>query len=989
MGGTYNITLVRGYQMDTSALSAYELISKTDIEDIKSTGYILKHKKTGAKIVVIENDDDNKVFYVGFRTPPEDSTGVPHIIEHSVLCGSDKYPAKDPFVELAKGSLNTFLNAMTYPDKTVYPVASCNDQDFRNLCDVYLDAVFHPNIYSRPQIFKQEGWHYEIENENAPITLNGVVYSEMKGAFSSPDDMLSRAIFDSLFPDTCYGVESGGDPDVIPQLTYEQFLDFHHRYYHPSNSYIYLYGNADMNERLDYIDRNYLSEYDHLDIDSEVRLQDSFKEPKDIVKEYPITNDEPDTQNSYLSYNVVIGTSLDPKLYVAFQILEYALLSSPGAVLKKALLDSGICKDVQSTYENGVLQPYFSVIVKNADLDNKDRFVGIIKDVLSAAAADGIDKKAIKAAINLFEFRFREADFGHYPKGLMYGLQALDSWLYDENDPFMHIRALATFEYLKKMAEGDYFEKLIEKYLLSNTHVSTVSLVPVKGLTAKKDRQLEEKLKKYKDTLTKEEIKALIEDTAALHAYQEEEDSPEVLSCIPLLKVSDIKKEAEPFVNESFEVAGRTCLYHDVFTNGIGYLTVDYDLSCVSEDLIPYVGLLKAVLGLVNTADHSYGDLANEIFLNSGGISFSAAVYSDVDDYRKFSYMFEVTAKVLYEKLPFAFEMINEIIYTSDLTDKKRLYELIAMLKSRLQSSMMYSGHVVAMHRALAGISESDMIGEMTGGIGLYRLVEAIESDFDNRADEVIGKLKEVSKLIFNVENIRLIDYTAEKKEYKTFADEVSKFIDKASSAPAQKADITFKRSKFSEGYKTSAKVQYVAKAGTYLDPKKPYTGALKVLRVIMGYDYLWNQVRVVGGAYGCFASFSRNGKITFSSYRDPNLKRTLDVFDGAVDYLKNFDVSERDMTKYIIGTMSDVDTPMTPSVKGDRSRAAFLCNDSFEKIQKERDEILSCSKEDIRKLSAYISGMKDEECVCVLGGEEEIDKEKDLFTKREPLFMN
>ena len=973
--------------MDIAKLSAYELITKENIEDIKSVGYLLKHKKTGARVMCIENDDENKVFYVGFRTPPEDSTGVPHIIEHSVLCGSEKYPAKDPFVELAKGSLNTFLNAMTYPDKTVYPVASCNDQDFRNLCDVYLDAVFHPNIYNRQEIFKQEGWHYEIEDKDSPITLNGVVYSEMKGAFSSPDDMLSRAVFDSLFPDTCYGVESGGDPDVIPDLTYEQFLDFHGRYYHPSNSYIYLYGNADMNERLDYIDREYLGKYDRLYIDSSIALQKPFSSMIDVVKEYPVTNDEPEDHNTYLSYNAVLSTSLDEKLYVAFQVIEYALLSSPGAILKQALLDEGICKDVQSLYENGIYQPYFSVIIKNSDLADKDKFLEVIKRVLGNVVKNGYDKKALLAAINLFEFRFREADFGHYPKGLMYGLTALDSWLYDETKPFMHIRPLETFEYLKKMTQGDYFEKLTEKYLLDNKHVSCVALVPVRGLTVRKDKELEDKLAALKSKMTEDEIIKLERDTKALHAYQEEEDDEETLKCIPLLKISDIKKEAEGFVNETDTVEGKPVLYHDIFTNGIGYLTVSFDLAGIPLELIPYVGILKSVLGLVNTKNYSYADLANEIFLNSGGISPSTAIYADVDDESKFEHYFEFRAKILCDKLPFAFDMINEIIYTSDLTDKKRLYELICMLRSRLQAAMMSSGHAVAMHRAMSSISKSEMITERMAGIDYYRLIESLEADFENVADDLIEKLTLVSGMIFNRENITMFDYIADKDNYDLFVKETAGFIKGSPDGEKKTVSIGFIPSKVSEGYKTSAKVQYVAKAGTYKSPGLPYTGALKVLRVIMGYDYLWNQVRVVGGAYGCFASFTRSGKGTFASYRDPNLRRTLEVYDKAVSYLEGFDASERDMTKYIIGTISDLDLPLSPSAKGLRSRDAYLCHDTVEKIQKERDEILGCTATDIKNLSKYVKKLKDDESICVIGSEEEIEKEKELFTCTEPLF--
>ncbi len=974
--------------MNTSELKAYDLITTTDLKDIKSTGYILKHKKTGARIMCIENDDDNKVFYVGFRTPPEDSTGVPHIIEHSVLCGSKKYPAKDPFVELAKGSLNTFLNAMTYPDKTVYPVASCNDQDFANLCDVYLDAVFHPNIYEREQIFKQEGWHYEIEDAESPITLNGVVYSEMKGAFSSPDDMLGRSVFDSLFPDTCYGVESGGDPDVIPELTYEQFLDFHKRYYHPSNSYIYLYGNCDMNERLDYIDREYLSKYDRLAIDSKIALQKSFDKPCELVKPYPITNDEPEEKNSYLSYNAVISTSLDDKLYIAFQVIEYALLSSPGAVLKQALLDSGICKDVDSMYENGVYQPYFSVIIKNSDLSEKDKFCKIIRDVLSDVVKNGYDKKALLAALNLFEFRFREADFGHYPKGLMYGLKCLDSWLYDDDLPFIHISALDNFESLKKAVDTGYFEELTKEYLLDNSHVSIVSLTPSKGLTAAKDKELADKLADKKAGMSEKEIGELIESTKALHAYQEEEDDEETLKCIPLLKVSDIRKEAEDFVNEKSEVAGKTVLYHDIFTNGIGYLTVSFDLDCIPIEMIPYVALLKAALGMVNTKNYTYADLSNEIFLNSGGISFGTSLYNDVDDYMKYLHHFELKAKILYDRLPFAFEIFREVIYTSDLSDKKRLYEIVCMLKSRLQQAMMSSGHAVAMHRALSGITPSEMITEKMGGIDFYRFIEDLEADYDNRFEEMSENLQKACRMIFTKENLRMFDYTAEKDQYDALCKEIEAFTQEAPGEHNDKITYDFLKRKISEGYKTSAKVQYVAKAGTYKDTALPYTGALRVLKVIMGYEYLWNQVRVIGGAYGCFGSFTRNGRGSFASYRDPNLKRTLDIYNGAVDYVKEFDVSDRDMSKFIIGTVSDLDFPLTPSAKGSRSRDAFLCNDTLEKIQKERDEILGCTSEDIRDLHRYIKKMQDDECICVLGGEEEIEKEKDLFDTTEPLFL-
>lgn len=450
--------------------------------------YLLEHKKSGARLALLSNDDENKVFYIGFRTPPEDSTGVAHILEHSVLEGSRDFPVKDPFIELAKGSLNTFLNAMTYPDKTVYPIASCNDKDFQNLMHVYLDAVFYPNIYTERKIFEQEGWHYEMESPEDELTINGVVYNEMKGAFSSPDDVLEREITNTLFPDTTYSNESGGDPEAIPDLTYEQFLDFHRRYYHPANSYIYLYGNMDMVEKLEYLDQAYLSHFDRFSVDSEVAFQKPFDKCVEAGKFYPITENEPEEDNTYLTYNMVVGDSLDREQYIAFQILDYALCSAPGAPLKQALLDKGIGKDIYSYYESGIRQSYFTIVAKNANLDRREEFVECIEKELSRLAKEGIDKKALRAGLNYYEFRYREADFGSYPAGLMYGLQVLDSWLYDDALPFIHIEAGETYKALREKAETDYFEELIDKCMIHNTHKSILTLSPKKGLAEEREK---------------------------------------------------------------------------------------------------------------------------------------------------------------------------------------------------------------------------------------------------------------------------------------------------------------------------------------------------------------------------------------------------------------------------------------------------------------------------------------------------------------------
>ncbi len=967
-------------------LSAYETVKEERLNDLKSDGLILRHKKSGARVCLISNDDDNKVFYIGFKTPAKDSTGVQHIMEHSVLCGSKKYPAKDPFVELVKGSLNTFLNAMTYPDKTVYPVASCNDKDFQNLMDVYLDAVFHPNVYSRPQIFKQEGWHYELKDIKDPVAINGVVYNEMKGVFSSPDDMLDREIFNSLFPDCEYSNESGGDPEFIPTLTYEAFLKFHKEFYHPANSYIYLYGNMDMAEKLEYIDREYLSNYERIDIDTSIAFQKPFDKPKKFYKNYSITNDEPLEENSYLSYNTVVDTSLNRDLYIAFQILEYTLLASPGAVLKQALLDAGIGKDIQSTYENGIYQPYFSIIAKNTDEDKLDDFVNTIRSVLSRVVEEGLDKKSLLAGINAYEFRYREADFGSYPKGLMYGLNALDSWLYDEKEPFMHIEANDTFKRLKDRVDSGYFEDLIREYLLDNPHSSIVILKPERGLTARMDKDLADKLAKYKEGLSGEELEALKEDTLALLKYQEEPSTKEELQTIPLLKISDIKKEALPFEYEEERIGDTVVLTHDIYTNGIGYLTLGFDLKDIPDRLIPYIGLYRNIFAYVSTREHSYADLASEINLNTGGITSGASTYTDADDTGRYRVMYEVKAKVLYEKLPIAFKLISEIITSSIYDDEKRLLEILNMLKSRLQMSMTSSGHSVAVIRALASCSESAALTEKTSGIDFYRFIDDIVSDFEGKKAEVINNLKEFATYVFRKENL-FVDYTAEKDQYPLLVKEVEAFLEVLFNEPLKDKGHSIRPFGCKEGYKTGGQVQYVACAGNYIRHGYEYTGALRVLKVIMGYDYLWINVRVKGGAYGCMNSYSRSGDMYLTSYRDPNLKNTLEIYRGAPEYIRNFDPDERDMTKYIIGTVSDMDIPLTPRAKGSRSMAAYLSHDRLEYIQRERDEVLNAGREDIRRLAPLVESMISDDHICVLGGEETIDREKDLFDRTESLF--
>ncbi len=974
-------------RMKIEELCAYDLLEKKELKDIHSEGYLLKHKKTGARVLLLSNDDENKVFQIGFKTLPSDGTGVPHILEHSVLCGSKKFPAKDPFVELVKGSLNTFLNAMTYPDKTVYPVASCNDKDFQNLMHVYLDAVFFPNIYNRSEIFRQEGWHYELESVEGDITYNGVVYNEMKGVFSSPEDLLDREILNSLFPDTVYGVESGGDPDSIPDLTYEQFLDFHKKYYHPSNSYLYLYGNMDMAEKLDWIDKEYFSKFEKMEVDFDISLQKPFEKRKEVEKQYSITQEESEKDKTYMAYTTVVDTSLNKELYLAFQILEYALLAAPGAPLKQALLDNKIGKDVMSTYENGIYQPFLSVIVKNANKEDKERFLELIFGELSKIVEEGMDEKALEAGINYYEFKYREADFGSYPKGLMYGLQAYDSWLYEESLPFLHLEALDTFRFLREKIGTGYYEELIKNYMIDNPHASFVLIEPKKGLTAKKEKEVVEKLRKLKNSLSKEQLMKMVEDTKELVRYQKEPSSPEDLAAIPILKREDIKKEAEPYYNKETYVGNTLLLWHDLHTNGIGYLTLLFDTRKVPLSLLPYMGILKAVLGFVDTKHYSYRELFHEINRKSGGMNCTVSSYANLKEEGKYKACFEVKAKTFYEKLDFVFSMIKEILFTSKIEDEKRLYEIIAMLKSRMQMSMTSSGHSVAAMRALSYGSNTAYFADLVGGMAFYRLLERLEAHFEEEKKELIANLQKLMHYIFQEENM-MVDYTCDETGFSLLSKEIEALKPMLYKEPVEESAYEFPKQHLNEGFKTSAKVQYVAKGGNFIQGGLPYTGALKVLKHILGYDYLWSQVRVMGGAYGCMTAFSRIGDSYFVSYRDPNLKRTLEVYNEIPKYISAFTADEDTMTKYIIGTISDMDIPMMPAAKGLRSLTAYLNHMTYEDAQTERTQILNAKEETIRSLVPYVQAVLKQNQICVLGGEEKIQEEEDLFQTVENLFL-
>ncbi len=959
-------------------LDAYRVVEHKMIEEMQSEGIVLEHKKTKARLFLVSNDDENKVFCIGFRTPPDNDCGLPHILEHSVLCGSDKFPLKDPFVELVKGSLNTFLNAMTYPDKTVYPVASCNDKDFHNLMDVYMDAVLHPNIYKEEKIFRQEGWHYELESKDAPLIYNGVVYNEMKGAYSSPESILDSVTQKTLFPDTCYGKDSGGDPVHIPELSYEKFLDFHRTYYHPSNSYIYLYGDMDMAEKLTWLDEEYLSHYEERPVDSRIREQKAFAEPVEREFSYSTTEGESEEDATYLSVNTVVGDDLDPKLYVAFQILEYTLLDAPGAPLKQALIDAGIGKDVMGGYESGILQPYFSVIAKDANKEQKGEFLAIVKGTLRKLADQGINRKSLLAGMNYFEFKYREADYGSAPKGLMYGLQCLDSWLYD-GDPMTHLCYQETFDFLKKEVENGYFEQLIRDYLLDNPFEAVIVVAPEKNLTAKEDEKLAKKLAAYKASLSEEELEKLVTATRELKEYQDTPSTPEILAKIPLLKREDIEKKAETFFWKEKEEGGIKVLHHNFFTSGIGYLKVLFNTEVLPQEDLPYAGLLKSILGSISTEHYSYSDLTSEIHLNSGGVDFSVTSYPDLADPERFTGAFVASIRVLYDKLDFGFTILEEILNHSVFTDEKRLGEVIQETRSRAKMKLENAGHSTAVSRATSYFSATAYYNELTGGTAYYHFLEQLEKDYANKKSEIMARLQEVSRKLFTRANM-LVNYTADDKGYEQLPQNLKLLADKLPQGSGEKHAFTHPVKNVNEGLKTSAQVDYVARCGNFRDAGLEYTGALKILQVILSYDYLWLNIRVKGGAYGCMSGFGRSGEGYLVSYRDPNLKETNDIYEGIPAYLEAFDPDERDMTKYVIGTISNLDAPLTPSVKGSRGLSAYLSGVTEEMMQTERDQILGADKEDIRALAAQVRAVLATGSFCVVGNEEKIEANRGMF---------
>lgn len=973
---------------------AYELIKGEFVSEAGSFVLTLRHKLSHARVLVFSNEDENKVFNIGFRTPPKDSKGVPHIIEHTVLCGSKNFPVKDPFVELVKGSLNTYLNATTYPDKTMYPVASCNDKDFKNLMYVYMDAVFYPNIYHYEEIFKQEGWHYELDNEDDDITYNGVVYNEMKGAYSSEERVLECFVMSQLFPDNTYCQESGGDPRHIPDLTYQDYLDFHRTYYHPSNSYIYLYGDMDVEERLVFMDEQYLRHFPAISVDSEIPLQKPFGSMKELTTSYAVAKDADCTEKTYYAFATVMDVTLDQKICKAFEVLFYVLVEMPGAPLKQALLDAGIGSDVDGEFCDILRQSMFSISTKNAKKGQKQDFYRVIRETLEKLVAEGIDRKVLEAAINGMEFKEREADFGSFPKGLLYGTRIFKTWLYNDNDPYSPLCYDEYYAFLREQLGTDYFEKLIQAYLLDNPHAVLVDMVPEPGLAEKMEEETAKKLREYKESLSAEEIGKLIADTKALKAYQEEASPKEMLEKIPMLKREDIRKEIRPYHNEEKQIDGIKVLHHNIPTNDIVYLRMLFDIDGL-EDYLPQASFLSTLLGYMDTQKHTYTEFDTETNFYTGGITSDLDIYCcnrDSDDYRL---KFEVRTKVLRNHLKEALDLMAEMMFETLFTDEKHLREVVAEGRSRLKVRLLTSGHQAAASRATSCFSKSSWLNDHYLGIGYYEYLVQLDEHFEEEKERLAAGCRALLAKAFRREGL-LVSITGADAEYAELEKELPAFLGRLASfeesSTGDEEGALSKMAKYipvpvsnQEGFTTPAEIQYVAVGGSFAGVPHNF-GALRVARHLLNYDYLWNEVRVKGGAYGVACQFQREGDGYFTSYRDPNLSSTIDVYEGAADYLENYSADEREITKTIIGTISGMDVPLTPNMNGSRSLTGYLSGITEEELQEERDQVLNCSLEDIRSLAPVMRAVADSSNLCVIGNERHLTDEKELFAVLKPL---
>ncbi len=939
---------------------------KKYVDEIKADVYIGRHTKSGARLVYVAADDNNKVFSISFKTVPENDTGVMHILEHSVLNGSDKYPVREPFVELLKSSMQTFLNAMTYPDKTMYPVASCNEKDFENLMDVYLDAVFHPAIYNKKEIFLQEGWHYEDGEKEC---FRGVVYNEMKGEMSSEDSLLGEYLQNTMFPDVCYSKNSGGDPKAIPDLTYEEFIETHKKFYHPCNSYIYLYGNMDVLEKLRIMDEGYLSSYDRIDIDVRVGVQPDRGE----LSRYEKYDSE---EKGDVATHYAMGFKAAPfdehEKLMATDILVTSICSNNESPLKKALLDRGICQEVWAYLDDQLISPYVTISMKRAG-DDEDKVKAAVFEILSDIAKNGIDKEIIQANINQMEFKMREAEFGNQPAGLIYCTWVMASWLYG-GDPTLLLTYEKEFDALREKARGDYFERLLEEIFLNSKHSAFVKLSPDATLSDEKAKAEAQRVKAYREKIGEDGLRAAQEELLKLREMQNSEDTPEALSTIPVLDLKYISPETEAIPFEKKEKDGREVLYHNIETKGILYTTLYFDLGAMSIDALTDVSVASHFLGRLATKNMSAAEVINKIKINLGSFSASVDTYAPLDDRCAVTAKLRVSFSTLKSNIDKAFELVGEILRETAFENVGEIKKMLLQEKLGRENWMTRNGHSAALRRAMSYFSCEDALNQKLNGIDYYFYIKELCNSVETAEQSL--KLGEGILAAVNKNNVT----------YSITGD--GECLEKALNAAEKlnlpendsyRGSIEMTVSCENEGFTVPTDVAYVAKAAS----AGKVVGSMFVLSHIMTYDYLWNTIRAKGGAYGTGFTVNLTGDVGMYSYRDPNLKDTVTAFDEAYKYIEAFEASEREMTKYIVGAVAATDRPKSPFTKAMRSDSDYFNSIDLALRNRIRGEMLNTTSEDIRGLASVIKGLMDENNLCVFSSKSRIEKNSDLFKNK------
>lgn len=955
---------------------SFTLLQERTIPEINSIVRLFTHDQTGARFLSVINSDENKAFGITFRTPPQNSNGIAHIMEHSVLCGSRKYPVKEPFIELSKSSLNTFLNAMTYPDKTTYPVASTNLKDFYNLVDVYLDAVFYPLIPERTLM--QEGWHYEMESPEAPLTYKGVVFNEMKGALSSPDDLLEEVSQQALYPDTPYRLNSGGDPAIIPALTYAEFKQFHETYYHPSNSYIYFYGDDPEAERLRLLDE-WLSAFDRKNIQSEIPLQPRWGQPRREVHVYD-SGETPDAR-SYLTINWLMPESTDVETTLALSILSHILLATPASPLKKALLDSGLGEDILGGYQDGLRQGFFQAGMKGVLQENLAEVEKLIDETLAGLLKNGLDPETIAASLNTIEFHLREQNTGRFPRGLALMLGALGSWLHD-GDPFAALAFESPLQTIKARPAG-FFEKLIQEHLLENPHRVTVHLIPDPEEGQRREAAERAQLDSARTVMTPADIQALARAAADLKHHQDTPDSPAALASIPTLTLADIDPKARTIPLEFVKMHGATCLYHPLVTNNIVYLDLGFDLHSLPADLLPYIGLFGRALLQMGTTSQDFVTLTQRIGKSTGGIH-SSVLTSTIRETTDSALYFFLRSKAVTGQAGELLAILQDVLLTARLDNRERFKQIVLEDKARSEAGLIPGGHRVVNSRLRARFNEADWAAEQIDGLEnlffVRRLAEQIETDWPS----VLENLETVRRLLIN-RNGLIINVTLDPAAWAIFQPQLTTFLAALPAAePTSAPHNTRRKTVFNmqstarpnEGLTIPAQVNYVGKgANLYALGYEP-DGSLNVINNYLGTTWLWEKVRVQGGAYGGFSSFdSTSGTYTFLSYRDPNILPTLENYDNTVKFLRDLDLSDSELTKSILGTIGDLDAYLLPDAKGWTSMVRHLTNTTDEKRQQIRDEVLGTSVQDFKEFARVLERLNASGEVVVLGSADAIEK--------------